>query len=211
METKGEFVTDAPAETQQPPLAWPEAARVFRVLMWVPVFFLPLPVPGLGTPPDLVGWVLALGGLMGVSNPAVRPLRRAAQLGFVLSAARIALVVGGASAALHLGFYLAASVAAVVLVVLAGALAATMARAADNAPFAATAESHRWVFAIHPAMPAMAAILFRLTQGGLGGLLLAYVPLFLDACVIYAVMRVMERAARLCRKQQMIGGTQDAD
>jgi hypothetical protein len=42
------------------------------------------------------------------------------------------------------------------------------------------------------------------------GRLLAYVPLFLDACLIYAVMRVMERASRLCRQQQMTGGTEQA-
>ncbi|MFO7957327.1 MAG: hypothetical protein R6X33_09530 [Candidatus Brocadiia bacterium] len=211
METVSEIAADEVAETAQPSLGWKEGDRVFRILMWVPVFFLPLPVPGLGTPPDFVGWLIALGGLMSVSGPDVRPMRRVVQLGLALSVARIALVVGGTSSTLHLGLYFIGSAAAAVLVVLAGGLAAEMARAADNAAFAGTAESHRWLFVIHPAVPALAAVVFRLTQGGLAGLLLAYVPLFLDACLIYAVMRIMERASRLCRKQQMTGETGQAD
>ncbi len=186
-----------------PQLGWSEAARLFRVFMWVPLLFLPLPVPGLGTPPDFVGWFIALGGLASIRDPRAQTLRHIAQVGLILSAVRVGLVVNGAPSWVHMAFFVVGSVAATALMIAAGGLAAKMARAADEAPFAKRAAFCRWIFALHPAVLPAAALLFHLRGGGLSGLLLAYVPFFLAACLVYTVMRIMERASRLCRAQQM--------
>ncbi len=175
--------------------------RVFRLLMWAFLFFIPVRLPVVDVLPDLLAWLIALGALAVLPGGEGRRLRALVLLGLALSVGRVVAVRLTGSQAAFITLHGAGLFVAIGLTWQVCGLIERIAASTDYPNLKRQAVLGRPLFVVYGALFYLAILLMHHTRGQVGGVLGAAAMLFGCALILCFMMALMSGAARMCEAE----------